>query len=310
MKNKKFVPKCIHKNRQMAFTSTGFLVPCCWIDSPVGRNDPVLSKFYESKWHIDNNDSIEDILNGDLYKEWWHMLKNNPSNAPNYCKYYCTTKPESGSTKKIIKISDDELYKKQSNLKTRIICAKWGEKYNDNHISNLKYMIDTYSGITYDKFEIIDKNLFDNMYNKLQMFDLFRDHHNIYFDLDNVIYKKVPNLYRKNFTLLYDWWREPYHTPLNSSIISWTGDVSYIWKKFISNKDFYFKKYPKSIDEFFYKEIDYETFDKISYSIKEHQYDTKPLDDFSICTFGQMQHLFEKGWTGWWTNYLNKFKAD
>jgi len=193
---------------------------------------------------------------------------------------------------------------------TRIICAKWGEKYTDWHVENLKHMIDTYSGINYDKFEIIDKNLFDNMYNKLQMFDLFRDHHNIYFDLDNVIYKKVPNLYRKNFTLLYDWWREPYHTPLNSSIISWTGDVSYIWKKFISNKDFYFKKYPKSIDEFFYKEIDYETFDKISYSIKEHQYDTKPLDDFSICTFGQMQHLLEEGWTGWWTNYLNKFKAD
>ena len=123
---------------------------------------------------------------------------------------------------------------------TRIICAKWGKKYTDWHVENLKHMIDTYSGINYDKFEIINKNLFDNMYNKLQMFDLFRDHHNIYFDLDNVIYKKVPNLYRKNFTLLYDWWREPYHTPLNSSIISWTGDVSYIWKKFISNKDFYF----------------------------------------------------------------------
>ena len=187
---------------------------------------------------------------------------------------------------------------------TRIICAKWGEKYNDNHINNLKYMIDTYSGITYDKFEIIDKNLFDNMYNKLQMFDLFRDHHNIYFDLDIVIYKKVPNLYRKNFTVLLDWWREPHHTPLNSSIISWTGDVSHIWKKFKSNDEYYLKKYYKGSDEFYYREIDYKTYDDVCYSIKEHEYDKDGDPNYSICTLGQMHHLQEKGWTGWWSNYF------
>ena len=193
----------------------------------------------------------------------------------------------------------------------RIIVAKWGEKYNDTYINNLKHMIDTYSGINYDKFEVFTKNNYGNMYNKLEIFDTYKDDENIYFDLDTVIYKKVPNLIRKNFTLLDDsWWREPAHTPLNSSIVSWTGDVSYIWDKFKSKEQFYLKKYPKSIDEFYFKEIKYETFDKVAYSIKGHQYDTKPLDNFSICTFGQMQHLFEKGWTGWWSGYLNNSKAD
>ena len=193
----------------------------------------------------------------------------------------------------------------------RIICCRFGDKFTQWHVDNLKHMIDEYSGLKYDSFEVIEDDLYGNWFNKFQMYDRFRDGENLYFDLDMIIYDTLPNLVRKNFTLLDDtWWREPAHTPLNSSIVSWTGDVSYIWDKFKSKEQFYLKKYPKSIDEFYFKEIKYETFDKVAYSIKGHQYDTKPLDNFSICTFGQMQHLFEKGWTGWWSGYLNNSKAD
>ena len=66
----------------------------------------------------------------------------------------------------------------------RIIVAKWGEKYNDTYINNLKHMIDTYSGINYDKFEVFTKNNYGNMYNKLEIFDTYKDDENIYFDLD------------------------------------------------------------------------------------------------------------------------------
>ena len=47
MPKKIFKPKCIMSDRQMAFTSTGFVVPCCWIDSPGGRRDSTLKQFYE-----------------------------------------------------------------------------------------------------------------------------------------------------------------------------------------------------------------------------------------------------------------------
>ena len=189
----------------------------------------------------------------------------------------------------------------------RIIVAKWGEKYNDTYINNLKHMIDTYSGINYDKFEVFTKNNYGNMYNKLEIFDTYKDDENIYFDLDTVIYKKVPNLIRKNFTLLDDsWWREPAHTPLNSSIVSWTGDVSHIWDKFKSKEQFYLKKYHKGSDEFYFKETFYLTYDKVCPSIKDHIYE-KPKD-YSIATLGQMHHLQEEGWSGWYSDYFTSLK--
>ena len=164
-------------------------------------------------------------------------------------------------------------------------------------------MIDTYSGLKYDEFVVVSSDLYGNWYNKLQMYDIYRDGENLYFDLDVIIYDKLPNLIRKDFTLLDDtWWREPAHTPLNSSIVSWTGDKSWIWDKFKSNEKEYLKVYNKGSDEFYYKQINYETYDKICPSIKNYIYE-KPKD-YSIVTLGQMHHILEEGWTGWWSNYL------
>ena len=164
-------------------------------------------------------------------------------------------------------------------------------------------MIDKYSGLSYDSFEVIENDLYGNWYNKLQMYDKFRDGENLYFDLDMIIYNKLPNLIRKDFTLLNDtWWRESAHTPLNSSIVSWTGDVSHIWNKFKSNEQHYLNIYNKGSDEFYFKEIEYNTYDNICPSIKDYVY--KKPENFSIVTLGQMHHVLEKGWTGWWSNYL------
>ena len=185
----------------------------------------------------------------------------------------------------------------------RIICCKFGQKFTDWHIDNLKHMIDNYSGLKYDSFEVIEDDLYGNWFNKFQMYDRFRDGENLYFDLDMIIYNKLPNLIRKNFTLLDDtWWREPTHTPLNSSIVSWTGDVSYIWDKFKKDDTYYIETYTKGSDEWYYKNIKYETYDKVCPSIKDYLYE-KPKH-FSICTLGQMHHLQEKGWSGWYSDYF------
>ena len=201
-------------------------------------------------------------------------------------------------------------------MKTRLICVMTGERFTQWHVDNLKHMIDTYSGLKYDSFEVIENDLYGNWYNKLQMYDKFRDGKNLYFDLDVVIYNELPNLIREKFTLMDDtWYREPAHTPLNSSIVSWTGDVSHIWKKFKSNDEEYLKKYYKGSDEFYYKEIDYETYKLVGRygfevvrgvcsPIIEHIYDEVPDPIFSICSLGQHHHLMEKGWTGWWSPYF------
>ena len=185
----------------------------------------------------------------------------------------------------------------------RIICCRFGTKFTDWHVNNLKHMIDNYSGLTYDSFDVIENDIYGNWYNKLQMYDKFRDGENLYFDLDVIIYNKLPNLIRKEFTLLDDsWWREPAHTPLNSSIVSWTGDKSWIWDKFKSNDTEYLKVYNKGSDEFYFKQIVYDSYDKICPSIKNYIYE-KPKD-YSIVTLGQMHHILEEGWNGWWSNYL------
>ena len=184
----------------------------------------------------------------------------------------------------------------------RIICCKFGEKFTNWHVRNLKHMIDTYSGLKYDEFVVVSSDLYGNWYNKLQMYDIYRDGENLYFDLDVIIYDKLgTQLIRKDFTLLDDtWWRKPAHTPLNSSVVSWTGDVSHIWKKFKSNDEYYLKKYNKGSDEFYYKEIKYKTYNKICPKFNAEG----PDKHYSMCTLGQLHHIMEEGWTGWWSPYF------
>ena len=184
----------------------------------------------------------------------------------------------------------------------RIICCRFGDKFTNWHVRNLKHMIDTYSGLKYDEFVVVSSDLYGNWYNKLQMYDIYRDGENLYFDLDVIIYDKLgTQIIRKDFTLLDDtWWREPAHTPLNSSVVSWTGDVSHIWKKFKSNDEYYLKKYNKGSDEFYYKEIKYKTYNKICPKFNME----RPDLNYSMCTLGQLHHIMEEGWTGWWSPYF------
>ena len=79
------------------------------------------------------------------------------------------------------------------------------------------------------------------------------------------------------------------------------------YSKFKPNEKFYLNKYNRGSDEFYFKEIEYKTYDKICPSIKDYIYE-KPID-YSIVTLGQMHHLLEQGWTGWWSDYLIKSKA-
>ena len=40
----------------------------------------------------------------------------------------------------------------------RIICCRFGKNFTNWHVKNLKHMIDTYSGLKYDSFEVIEKD--------------------------------------------------------------------------------------------------------------------------------------------------------
>ena len=185
----------------------------------------------------------------------------------------------------------------------RIICVNTGNKFGQWYVDNLKHMIDKYSGLEYDSFEVIEEEKHKGVFNKLQMFDKFRDGENLYFDLDICIYNKVPNLIRKNLTVLHAWWRDRAHTSFNSSIISWTGDQSHIYNTFKKDVNMWQEKYNKGIDQMLEENFEVANYDKICYSIKGNEYNKKD-DNYSIMLFNQSQYLMLPGWSSWWTNYF------
>ena len=129
-------------------------------------------------------------------------------------------------------------------------------------VDNIKHMLDN-SGQEYDTIHVVDDVVYGGVYDKLLLFDRFRKGQYLYFDLDILINGPIVHLYTTEFTLLNAWWREPFHTPLNSSIMSWCGDHSYIHDKFAEDPDYYMVKYNKGIDEYLYKEVEYQTYDKV-----------------------------------------------
>ena len=86
----------------------------------------------------------------------------------------------------------------------------------------------------------------------------------------DVVIKDTIDVVRDEFTLLYAWWRQPYHTPLNSSVMSWKGDRRDI--SFGNDRT----KYKRGIDEYIYREVDYKIFDRIAWSWYWDEKNTPP----------------------------------
>ena len=107
-----------------------------------------------------------------------------------------------------------------------LILVRTGDKFDEWYVDNLLYMVEKHGKLKYDKCHVIREGE-GSVYDKLQMFRDFTDDVNyLYFDLDVVIKGDVNHLVRDDFTLLFAWWRDRLHTPLNSSIMSWKGDHS------------------------------------------------------------------------------------
>lgn len=186
-------------------------------------------------------------------------------------------------------------------VKTRVICVRTGDKYDQWYEDNLKYMVDTYSGIEYDEWHCISDNLYEDnqVFNKLQIFDRFRDGQNIYFDLDVVIKGDCNHFLRKDLHVCHAWWRKPYHTPLNSSIISWQGDRSGIYKYFLTNPDAFMMKYYKGMDQYMYEIYRPETYKEgegfCSFQTIEDE------QNYAVYLFNQRFEYLKT--QGWWSHY-------
>ena len=178
----------------------------------------------------------------------------------------------------------------------RIICVNTGTKFESWYVDNLKHMIDNFSNLQYDKFEVITETLYGGVYDKLQIFDKFREGQNLYFDLDVVITGDCNQFVKKEFTLCKAWWRKPYHTPLNSSIMSWYGDKSDIFKGF---KKHFKKIYYRGIDQYIYNNISYTCYSK---GYCSYQTVKKDIKKYQVYLFNQNHRHMR--WRNWCQKYL------
>ncbi len=176
-----------------------------------------------------------------------------------------------------------------------IILVNTKPKYGDQYwVDNITHMLDN-SGTSYDKVNVINDVVFGGVYDKLRMFKEFTDKEYLYLDLDIVIRSNIEHLIRQDLTLLTAWWRGPFHTPLNSSIMSWTGDQSHIFNKFNEDPEYYMTKYNKGIDEYLFKETIYNTYEfQVAYSNKH--YSANELD-YPVVLFNQDQGEYGNGWS-------------
>ena len=82
-------PKCLLTNRDLSYSVTGHILPCCWVNT--AWEDKQLKNLFKDDLHIDNNKSIEEILNKDEWKDFMKLLEYSPDkDIPPVCKRYCS----------------------------------------------------------------------------------------------------------------------------------------------------------------------------------------------------------------------------
>lgn len=169
-----------------------------------------------------------------------------------------------------------------------IIFVKHGDKYNAEHVNRLySQLIQYYPDARYHcytehpqgidaRVNIIwcfNKPTLKLWWNKLAMFSedfpIQNGRKCLFFDLDMDIKKDPSKLITWNgLTILEAYWKHDmfmrkhaYDVKINSSVITWTaGQQKYIWDHFMTNRDYFMRKY-KGIDRFLVHEnISFNTF--------------------------------------------------
>jgi hypothetical protein len=84
-KKSNFNPKCLHTNRDVSYSNTGHILPCCWLNTRY--KEPGIKELFNERLHINNN-KVKDIINS---KEWIDFFNNLKSDtAPKTCRKFCT----------------------------------------------------------------------------------------------------------------------------------------------------------------------------------------------------------------------------
>jgi hypothetical protein len=89
----KIIPKCLQfheaANKGAAYTSDGYMLPCCWLDDPPVHDYIVKSGLKDPELAVANNNSLDEIFTSDQWENFFTILIHNPENASYMCKKKC-----------------------------------------------------------------------------------------------------------------------------------------------------------------------------------------------------------------------------
>jgi len=89
----KIKPKCLafntRDNKGAAYTSDGFMLPCCWMDDPPVYRYIKACGLKDESLALANNEKLEDIFTSDQWENFFQTLLNDPDNASYMCKKKC-----------------------------------------------------------------------------------------------------------------------------------------------------------------------------------------------------------------------------
>ena len=73
----------------IAYLANGLLMPCCWCDQPVFYSEFEERGMRDEKLKLENNESVDDILESDPWKNFIHTILHDPQNATSLCQKRC-----------------------------------------------------------------------------------------------------------------------------------------------------------------------------------------------------------------------------
>jgi|SaaInl3SG_22_DNA_1037383.scaffolds.fasta_scaffold34525_2 hypothetical protein len=85
MEYKNVDPKCLTGENAISYTTRGYIVPCCWCDSPSIRPLLEMNGMYEDELKVENVDKIEHIFLSDQWIDFYNNLDRFPA-----CLHYCS----------------------------------------------------------------------------------------------------------------------------------------------------------------------------------------------------------------------------
>lgn len=85
----KIHPKCLYELQPAAYTSDGYMLPCCWMDDPPVYRYIKECGLKDEELLLSNNDRLDDIFTSDQWENFFNTLLNDPNSASYMCKKKC-----------------------------------------------------------------------------------------------------------------------------------------------------------------------------------------------------------------------------